>query len=184
MANAPDVIHPQCQGPDCYRYKPLTYTKARQHLFGRIHLEGDSANTYSLIDSYCQVRYTNNDFSPTSPLAPLKIPDTKVVNTEHVWPQSKFSKQFAENDQKSNMHILLPVNSRVNSTRSNHPMGWVVKPTSSPCADAALGKNQFNQTVFEPSDVTKGCGARLVLFLGALSPGHRPPSRGCASRVA
>lgn len=94
----------------------------------------------------------------------MKIPDIKVVNTEHVWPQSKFSKKFPERDQKPNLHILLPEDSRVNTARSNHPMGTVTTVTKTPCDEAQLGKNAQGQTVFEPSDAVKGDVARAMFY--------------------
>lgn len=43
-------------------------------------------------------------------------------------------------------------------------MGWVKTATSTPCAEAALGKNQYNETVFEPSDTVKGDVARALFY--------------------
>lgn len=164
QTNNPDQLAGNCSSKQCYFFSPLTYKKAREHLFGHLHLNGTSPNTYSLISSYCQTEINNQNLNPKNPLAPMRIPDPIVLNTEHVWPQSKFSKKFPESQQKPNLHILLPVLSAVNSTRSNHPMGFVTKITSAPCTEARLGKSAFGQTVFEPSDVIKGDVARALFY--------------------
>jgi deoxyribonuclease I len=159
-----DIIDSTCHSPSCWGYKILSYNEARAELFGYLHLLGDSHDTYSLKTYYCQSTITNKDLVKNDPLAPMNIPDHTVVNTEHVWPQSKFSKTFASSDQKGNLHILLPVLSRVNSTRGNHPMGKVEKVTSTPCPTAHLGKSAEGLTVFEPDDRAKGDVARALFY--------------------
>jgi deoxyribonuclease I len=147
-----------------FRHVSLGYKTARQHLFGSLFLKGLSHDTYSLTTGYCQIEITNSDLAPTAPLAPQEIPDHQVVNTEHVWPQSKFSTQFPESLQKADLHILLPELSRVNSLRSNHPFGHVSRQPNSPCEGAALGKDSLGQTVFEPHDNIKGNVARALFY--------------------
>ena len=163
-----DEITSSCQRSSCYQFSPLTsYKEARKHLFGYLHLEYDSHESTAapyLITSYCQQKIVNADLSASSPLAPFDIPDTKVINTEHVWPQSRFSSLFSETSQKNNLHILLPVLSRVNSVRSNHPMGNVVSVSSQPCSGASLGKDNSGKTVFEPHSIIKGDVARSLFY--------------------
>lgn len=160
----PDTLTKKCSTSSCIKFSPHSYSNARKYLFGALHLEGTSHDSYSLYTYYCPRTVTNDDLNPKNPLAPMRIPDPIEINTEHVWPQSKFSKKFPESEQKPNLHILLPVDSKVNSTRSNHPMGIVVKATTIPCNEARLGKNAQGQTVFEPGDDTKGDVARALFY--------------------
>ncbi len=160
----PDTLVKKCPATQCFKYKPESYNGARKHLFGSLHLEGHSHDTYSLYTYYCPRLITNADLNPKTPLAPMRIPDSIQVNTEHVWPQSKFSKKFPESEQKPNLHILLPVDSKVNSLRSNYPMGNVVDVKKQACAEARLGRNAQGETVFEPSDTVKGDVARALFY--------------------
>lgn len=140
------------------------YKKAREYLFGSLFLHGQSLPTYSITTAYCQKDITNADLNPNDPLFPMNIPDFTVLNAEHTWPQSQFSKQFATEVQKSDLHILLPELASVNSLRSNYPHGEVLKVKESPCPGAALGKNKQNKTVFEPHDLVKGNVARALFY--------------------
>lgn len=163
--NAPDTLLTHCpSNTKCYSHSPLSYKNAREHLFGNLHLEGHSSSTYSLTTYYCDQVLDNSKFNPKDPLAPMNIPDPKVVNAEHSWPQSKFSNKFSKETQKSDLHILFPVSSSVNSTRSNHPFGEVTHISKTPCSQAALGKSAEGLTVFEPSDSVKGDIARALFY--------------------
>lgn len=147
-----------------YRHNSLSYKAARQQLFGHLFLKGLSFDTYSVLTTYCQITVTNKDLSTSNPLAPLQIPDSQIVNTEHSWPQSKFSSEFSESLQKGDLHILFPELSNVNSLRSNHPYGIVTSKPISHCPGAALGKSASGRTVFEPHDRVKGDVARALFY--------------------
>lgn len=140
------------------------YKAAREQLFGFLFLKGLSHDTYSLTTAYCQTDITNDDLSTNDPLAPFQIPDSHVVNTEHIWPQSQFSNAFSDSLQKADLHILLPELSHVNSLRNNHPFGNVASGHISPCEGAALGKSSSGRTVFEPHDKVKGDVARALFY--------------------
>lgn len=144
-------------------YHSLSYKAAKIILFGSLDLEQDT-NGYFLITRYCQDKLTNKNFPGAKKLAPGKIPNQKIINTEHSWPQSKFSKKFSSRTQKSDLHALFPVYMKVNSSRSNHPFGNVDVTTSSLCRQSKLGKNTQGQTVFEPSDLQKGDTARAIFY--------------------
>ena len=146
------------------RHVSLSYKAARQKLFGLLFLKGLSFETYSLMTTYCQTPITNNDLSASSPLGPQQIPDHQVVNTEHAWPQSKFSPNFPEALQKGDLHSLFPELTPVNSLRKNHPFGFVASSPNSPCPGAALGKSASGRTVFEPHDNVKGDVARALFY--------------------
>jgi deoxyribonuclease I len=146
------------------RHVSLGYKAARQQLFGYLYLKGLSVDTYSVTTTYCQITITNKDLSTSSPLSPLQIPDSQVVNTEHSWPQSKFNPSFPESLQKGDLHILFPELSGINSLRKNHPYGIVASGAISHCPGAALGKSATGRTVFEPHDHVKGDVARALFY--------------------
>ncbi|MBY0386150.1 endonuclease [bacterium] len=164
QSNQPDELLSSCKEETCYRHTSVGYEKARQYMFGFLFLKGQSPSTYSLLTSYCQIEITNKDLAPSDPLAPMNIPDYKVVNAEHTWPQSFFSKKFPKDLQKSDLHILLPELTEVNSQRNNHPFGEVKTFKNSLCSGTALGKDQNNKTVFEPHDAVKGNVARALFY--------------------
>ncbi len=159
-----DQLLSECIKKTCFRHSSVGYKKARQFLFGYLFLEGTTYSNYSLMTAYCQIEVTNQELSPRDPLAPMTIPDPSVINAEHTWPQSKFSKKFPEDLQKSDLHILLPEFANVNTQRSNHPFGYVEKLTSSLCPGSALGKSTSGRTVFEPHDSIKGNVARALFY--------------------
>lgn len=145
-------------------HSPVSYKHARELIFGFLYLEGNSPQTYSIDTYYCNETLTNDDFSNSSKLAPMKIPDNNVVNVEHAWPQSHFTGQFPKQFQKADLHILFPTVSHINSIRGNFPFGEVVTPKQAPCAEAALGYSSEGEQVFEPDDVIKGDMARAIFY--------------------
>lgn len=160
-----DQIVEKCTGKSkCFKHQSLSYNMARKNLFGDIHLNGNSPGTYHLFTYYCPDKITNKDFGPNKNLAPMEIPAPSVLNTEHAWPQSKFSKKFPDAQQKGDLHILYPVHSNVNSIRSNHPYGVVAEATSTPCPEASLGRSAEKETVFEPDHHDKGDVARALFY--------------------
>ncbi|MCB0377825.1 MAG: endonuclease [Bdellovibrionales bacterium] len=165
--NGPDIKVDRCElkdNPRCYRHKALSYSQARQELFGHLYLQS-SKSGYSILTAYCQNRLTNDDFPGKDGLGPMKIPSHQVVNAEHVWPQSRFTGKFPKNLQKGDLHHLLPVTSRVNSQRGNHPFGEIDSPISEVCGKAYLGNNGNSKaTQFEPADEVKGDVARATFY--------------------
>ncbi len=159
-----DTLSSLCEESSCYQHTSVGYKKAREYLFGFLFLDGSSPSTYSITTSYCQVVISNDDLSPRDPLAPMNIPDHTVINAEHTWPQSLFSKKFSKDTQKSDLHILLPELSPINSQRGNHPFGIVASAANSRCAGAALGKSMSGRTVFEPRNEVKGDVARALFY--------------------
>jgi len=144
-------------------HSTVSYNAARKNLFGWLHLLGNDFSSYTLTTLYCDATLTNDDFEKF-PLEPMAIPDTTVVNTEHSWPQSKFTGKFSKADQKSDLHHLFPVLSKVNSIRGNHPYGNVEKVSVQACGTAVLGSSATGKKVFEPSDEDKGDVARAIFY--------------------
>ena len=149
---------------NCYTHKKLSYSEARKNVFGYLHLDGQKHSKYSVTSLYCLAKISNQDLPAKQPLGPMKIPSATVINTEHAWPQSKFTTKFPKLLQKGDLHILYPALMEVNSTRGNHPYGKVERVISQACEEAALGKDERGQTVFEPADDVKGDVARATFY--------------------
>jgi endonuclease I len=116
-----DIIVQECSDRStCYSHIALEYSEAKRYLFGKISLKKDDQGYY-VEDLYCQKKIRKSDLG-TGQIGPMQIPD-KFINCEHTWPQSKFTKNFPERTQKSDLHHLYPVNSDANSTRGNYPFG-------------------------------------------------------------
>lgn len=132
----------------------LGYKGARIELLGRISLERDS-NGYYIRDVYC-----NEDYKG----APGRIPDDKVINTEHTWPQSRFGGSNRDM-QKSDLHHLFPTDSQLNGIRGNHPFGEVQKTSQSlKCTCSRAGYNTDGDYVFEPPQEHRGNVARALFY--------------------
>jgi hypothetical protein len=150
--------------PACYNVISVGYNKARQIMFGEIHLV-KTDDGYGVYDVYCGQLKTKKDFG-SKPPGPDQIPDSKVLNAEHTWPQSQFSGAFDKNVQKSDMHILYPVDSGANSSRGNLKFGDVVTIMDQPCAASKRGYSArgTGEIYFEPPAVHKGNVARALFY--------------------
>lgn len=162
-----DTLHERCpSGEDskCYSDTNVGYTRAREVMFGQIHLIS-TRDGYGVLDVYCQRMTTSDDFSRQPP-GPDEIPDAKILNTEHTWPQSHFSSRFNQGKQKADLHILYPVLAEANSSRSNLKYGDVVTPVSQPCNVAKRGylADGGSELYFEPPAEHKGNAARAVFY--------------------
>lgn len=160
-----DTLAEQCleQNQDCYKHVLFSYNEARRWLFGALHLE-QTKGQYNLLCVYCEVTYTNEDFPKGRGLGPNLIPDHKVLNAEHTWPQSRFNKKFSTELQKSDLHNLFPTGAKINRQRSNHPFGWVQTENVETCAASRLGESTNAATVFEPPQSHRGNVARAIFY--------------------
>jgi hypothetical protein len=166
VVNDFDRIEPcNTEKSDCYRHHDLGYRYARRVMFGEIFLETNGRN-YQIKDVYCETVYSSSDFPKGSGPGPMKIPNPAVMNAEHSWPQSMFSDLFPRGLQKSDLHILYPVSSRINSTRSNFPFGEVIEKKRQTCTAAKMGSamGAGNSLFFEPPDTIKGDVARSLFY--------------------
>lgn len=139
-----------------------TYTEARKIMFGNLFLETLGENRYALKEVYCNIIVDE-----TKGVGPNKIPNSNYINCEHTWPQSKFTKDFPAELQKSDLHHLFPADMRANSTRSNNPFAEVEgKSTHSQCADSKIGFALDNPSIrsFEPPTEHKGNVARAIYY--------------------
>lgn len=163
----PPSIQPPCDKEDipCFTQLQSQYRKARALLFGQLHLKGHSNTTYSIDGVYCSKTFTNKDFLQKNSLGPNKIPSHRIVNTEHLWPQSRFSHKYSKVMQKTDLHILYPSSSKANTQRSNHLFGEVIKSTSKVCGTAKLGLSNSGMEInFEPPHNYKGNVARAMFY--------------------
>lgn len=140
----------------------LSYDGARVKLFNEIYLEKDS-DGYYVKGVYCEDKYY---LYHAAEIPNGHLPDPKYMNTEHTWPQSKFSNRFNKSVQKSDLHHLYPTFSRINSERGNYPFAEVTSIKEVSCDESALGKplNTGKGTFFEPPDSHKGNVARSMFY--------------------
>ncbi len=138
-----------------------TYKEAREIMFGQLFLENHGNGKYSIKDAYCNI-----NVDESQGVGPGKIPDPKFMNCEHTWPQSKFSKDFPADQQKTDLHHLFPVDMKANSTRNNFPFANVNgKATHIDCQDSKIGNAlNTNTRSFEPPTEHKGNVARAIYY--------------------
>lgn len=156
-----DIITTNCPNADCYRQIQLGYDNARKKLFGELDIKKDNRGYY-VKDVYCNFEIANNQ------IAPGKIPSSSLLNCEHTWPQSRFSRAFPEGLQKGDLNHLYITDSRANSLRSSNPFGEVQDGghPSGKCVDSMLGKpvGGGGSMVFEPPQEHKGNVARALFY--------------------
>lgn len=139
-------------------HRPLSYDEARKVIFGRLYLERSEDNRIFLRDLYC------NYIIKSPNVGVNEIPGNKVLNVEHIWPQSKFNPRLSPNYQKSDLHHLLPVDSMANSIRGNNPFGEVTDHRSTAYGTCKASWFDRGHKVFEPSDEIKGNIARAMFY--------------------
>ncbi len=139
----------------------LSYDEARKVLFGNLFLEDLGNKKYEVKDVYCNIR-----INQVSGAGPGNIPNQKLMNCEHTWPQSKFTKEFPAGTQKSDLHHLFPVDMKANSTRGNNPFAEVNgTSTHSQCNDSQVGQSTINNArSFEPPPEHRGNVARAIYY--------------------
>ncbi|GAB4012122.1 MAG: hypothetical protein Fur0010_07680 [Bdellovibrio sp.] len=142
----------------CSRQKVLGYNTARKLLFGKIHLE-EGSQGYYITDVYCR-----KNFTQSSGVGPDRIPNNNQINCEHTWPQSKFTKNFPNEMQKSDLHHLYPTDSRANAIRGNNEFAEVDGEPVEGCEPSYYGKNKVNEMYFEPPNEHKGNVARALFY--------------------
>lgn len=135
------------------------YNNAKKYLFGQLYLQKDD-NGYYVTDLYCGIHYTKG-------VGPGNLPDQNQLNTEHTWPQSKFTGGFPTEMQKSDLHHLFPTDSKANSTRGNFEFADVTENQNlKGCDDSKSGPSVTSggHTYFEPPLSHKGNVARALFY--------------------
>ena len=166
MAAHAQPIHPTKTGaalealvrPD---YTPTTifsYDQARHHLFSNVDNN----------DGKVRLLYSGTLFAATT------TPPDVIVNTEHVWPQSRFG-NVNKAKKKADLHHLYPAYKKINESRSNLPFAeiddgatskWWNSPTF---LSGTPGTNieEYSEWVsgkFEPREACKGNVARAIFY--------------------
>ena len=165
--NGPDQIVNNCAGQEgCYAHISLGYDRARIFMMGVYYLQDRGNNTYAIHDVDCDTDKTTADFIHGTPPGPRVIPDGNILNTEHTWPQSKFSGRFDKNMQKSDLHHLFPADNEMNSVRGNNAFGEVVKDKKTlKCPVSRYGTPAGGGAdVFEPPKDHRGNVARALFY--------------------
>jgi len=172
-----DVLTNSCKrGTECIRHIEYTYTEARQYLFGYLHLEKDESGQYFIDDVYCSIRF-NKRTPGIGSIGKMSIPNDRLLNCEHTWPQSKFSKSFPSSLQKSDLHHLFPSQNKANSTRGNYPFADVkTEKLEELCNASRFGRpspitihsesrnTMEGSSFFEPPAEHKGNVARAIFY--------------------
>ncbi|MGZ3691270.1 MAG: endonuclease I family protein [Pseudobdellovibrio sp.] len=175
--NTPDILVASCAGTTqiqdvdgatkkCEQHTALGYDPARKKLFGQLYLKQTADGQYSVTDVYCEHTFTDLDFKGAKTFGPDLVPISgNLINTEHTWPQSRFTNRFNNDLQKSDLHHLYPADSQANAQRSSLHFGNVVKLAEpSKCSQDKLGQQADDTIVFEVPDSQKGRTARAIFY--------------------
>lgn len=145
-------------GSNCYAQVSLGYDQARKVLFGKLHIQRDQKGTF-VEDVYCGKRFYFRDVNEAMRM-------NNEVNTEHTWPQSKFTGRFPKDLQKSDLHHLYPTDSEANSARGNYRFGRVNDDENElrvpDCDESQLSKK--GEVTFEPPINHRGNVARSLFY--------------------
>lgn len=161
-----DQITNGCSGDNCYQQISLGYDGARTFLLGKFYLIDQGRGEYAIKDVYCDSIRTEKDFRGGNGPQPGRIPDSNVLNTEHTWPQSRFSGRHNKGMQKADMHHLFPTDNELNSIRGNNAFGEVThekRPLKCPASRFGKASNG-NADVFEPPANHRGNVARALFY--------------------
>lgn len=161
-----DEITNNCAGvKGCYSQINLGYDQARIILMGRIHLT-QTGKGYAVKDVYCQKEYTSDDFPSGKAVGPDQVPDDRVINIEHTWPQSRFTGRYEKGLQKADMHHLFPSDSKVNGIRGNYEFGEVTQDKMTiKCPISRFGTGSAGtKLIFEPPSEHRGNVARALFY--------------------
>jgi hypothetical protein len=143
------------------KHIPVGYNSAKRYVFGQLHLKLDNENRYFIREVYCHNIIKNG-------VGPSAIPSNDKVNTEHTWPQSKFSGQFNEELQKSDLHHLFPTDSKANGVRSSNRFAEVSsnRHLNKGCEASKSGPSttRGGDHFFEPPTEHKGNVARALFY--------------------
>ena len=158
------VQHCDVAASGCYQQNPIGYTAARKAILGKLHLVQNGAG-YAVNEVYCGRPYTDADFPSSTKPGPGILLDDKVINIEHTWPQSRFSKAYAADVQKCDLHHLFPSDSKLNGIRGNFKFAEVDgQKQALKCGMSKFGTSNGRGQFFEPPDHHKGNVARALFY--------------------
>lgn len=151
----------------CTEHRALGYDRARRKLFGQLHLKTIDNGNFSVKDVYCEKNFTDLDFGGTPTFGPDMVPSSgNLINTEHTWPQSRFTGRFNKELQKSDLHHLFPTDSEMNSRRGSLRFGNVTEDMEKlRCPQNRVGRQaDVNGPIFEVPNQQKGNTARAIFY--------------------
>ena len=152
-----DTISEDCTN-NCYNAVSLGYDSARKIMFGKLFAKNDSKGMY-VEDVYCGKKFYFRDVNEAMRM-------NNEVNTEHTWPQSKFTGHFPRDVQKSDLHHLYPTDSEANAKRGNFSFGTVPEDEDElnmpDCEISELSKR--GEIKFEPPQDHRGNVARSLFY--------------------
>jgi hypothetical protein len=189
--NTPDTILPNCNSASvdearlrCVEHHALGYSGARQKLFGMLHLKQIELEPFSVKDVYCERTYTDADFDGQLTFGPNIYPHSgNIINTEHTWPQSRFTGKFPNEMQKSDLHHLFPTDSEMNSRRASLKFGNVKTHVENlKCPQNKLGQQEEGGVVFEVNQWQRGNTARAIFYFATRYKMKISPSEEAALR--
>jgi endonuclease I len=128
-------------------YKKQSYRRAKEIIFQKLdNRNGEVCGVYE----YKCIRTS-------------RVPDHKVMNVEHTWPQSK----GARGNAKSDLHHLFPTDSKANSRRSSFKFCNVVEARWEG-EYSKLGYDEDYRMCFEPPHEHKGNVARALFYFSIM----------------
>jgi endonuclease I len=153
-----DRLVPGCEeGKNCYRHTSVGYNRARVIIFGELDVQRDDQGQF-VEEVYCRKKIYFRDARDITRM-------NSIVNIEHTWPQSKFTRQFNTDLQKSDMHHLYPTDSKANGIRGNHDFG---EPdpgfTNNALCDASQIERVGGGYIFAPPAEHRGNVARSLFY--------------------
>ena len=162
----PDGFEPSPRPGKCVQHRSLGYEPARRKLFGWIYLKQRSNGEYFVRDVYCEKEFSDADFNGEKTFGPGLLPKSgNIINTEHTWPQSRFTGRFPREMQKSDLHHLYPTDSEMNGRRGSLRFGFVVEEVEkTKCPQNKVGHQAAGGIIFEVPDSQKGNTARAIFY--------------------
>lgn len=129
-------------------YTQLGYNAARDRMFETVDDYG--GDTIECVYTGRKIYATNRTEA-----------QNQNFDTEHTWPQSTFN---MDEPMRSDLHHLFPTYAPANNARSNYPFGYVVSNITWQEGGSKLGRDIYNNIVFEPRDIHKGNVARAMFY--------------------
>ncbi|MBC7538681.1 MAG: endonuclease [Bacteriovorax sp.] len=153
QAKGDDILGCDQNKGKCFSHTALGYGPARKYLYTQLHVQTDSRGSF-VKEVYCN----------REQMIPI---NESSINCEHTWPQSKFTKAFNNELQKSDMHHLFPADIKANSARGNFDFAEVVSNLNLKNCDASKSGASVvagGKTYFEPPVEHRGNVARALFY--------------------